>query len=405
MTRPQVPIRYLAALNRSVLPESTDPNFEFRYVDISQVDGNGSLTMPSEIVKFSDAPTRARRLAPPGAVAISTVRTYLRAITAVPAFGEPVVFSTGFAIVEPLRGLHPRYLYYAATSSQFIEQVVARSVGVSYPAISPDDLAQIPVPMPALDEQRRIADFLDDQTTRIDQIVIAREEQDRLLQQAEQAVIDEVWRTGVQVPIRRALKLLRDGTHQPPERQPDGVPLFTAKNIREHALSRTLQDTYISTSDANLLDRSVVPRDGDVLFSIKGSVGYVAVVPSDFGRFQIDRNLALMRVDRDRILPDWLYWTLRSSRVQEQVSLQMGFSAQPGIYLGSLASVMLPLPDVASQKRTADGVQREVMGIRSARGSLAKSRRLLVEMKRSLISAAVSGEFDVSSASGKGVPV
>ncbi len=49
--------------------------------------------------------------------------------------------------------------------------IVARSVGVSYPAVNASEIGTLPIPLPAADEQRAIADFLDRETAKIDTLV------------------------------------------------------------------------------------------------------------------------------------------------------------------------------------------------------------------------------------------
>lgn len=176
-----VPLKWAADINRSELAETTPGEFEFRYIDISSVDSNGGVDLPLEPVLFATAPSRARRLAPGGATLVSTVRTYLRAIARVPEDG--LVFSTGFATVEARPGVDADFLYYGCRSDSFVEEVVARSTGVSYPAINPSELGMIHVGLPSYADQRRIADFLDDQVSRIDQAIRARRRQAVVLQE------------------------------------------------------------------------------------------------------------------------------------------------------------------------------------------------------------------------------
>lgn len=163
-------------MNQQVLPESTPPESKFKYIDISQVSSLGEISIPNECISFESAPSRARRIAAAGDTVVSTVRTYLRAIATVPGTDERLVFSTGFAVLSP-REIEPRFLGYACRSSGFVNEVVRRSVGVSYPAIAPTDLLDIPIWTPSHDSQRRVADFLDDRVSRIDRIIAARREQ------------------------------------------------------------------------------------------------------------------------------------------------------------------------------------------------------------------------------------
>jgi len=140
-------MKYVAKLNPESLSESTDPGIEIRYVDIGSV-GRGNLVSQPDEMSFGDAPSRARRVVRGGDVIVSTVRTYLRAVWAVPESCSGVVVSTGFAVLRPSECINPTFLSLYCRSSNFIEQVVAHSVGVSYPGVNAEDLMALPVPLP-----------------------------------------------------------------------------------------------------------------------------------------------------------------------------------------------------------------------------------------------------------------
>lgn len=123
------------------------------------------------MTSFAEAPSRARRLIQRDDTIISTVRTYLRAVWPVRENVSGVVVSTGFAVLTPGKGIEPRYLGWLIQSDLVVEEVVARSVGVSYPAISANDIGNIRVPLPSWSTQRAIADYLDVETARIDRLI------------------------------------------------------------------------------------------------------------------------------------------------------------------------------------------------------------------------------------------
>lgn len=162
-------LKYCATINDEALAETTDPAFEFEYVDISSVDAVRGI-VDSELVEFENAPSRARRIARDGDTIVSTVRTYLRAIAPVRRQKENLIVSTGFAVVRP-RSVDANFLSYALRESRFVETVVAHSVGVSYPAVNPSDVATIPIALPSETEQRAIAAFLDAETAKLDKLV------------------------------------------------------------------------------------------------------------------------------------------------------------------------------------------------------------------------------------------
>jgi type I restriction enzyme S subunit len=185
---PRKRLRFLAALNQRQLGADTPPDLALRYMDISSVDGDGSLKAPKEM-RFEAAPSRARRLAREGDTAISTVRTYLKAIAFVNEGYSDCVWSTGFAIVSPGPELHPRFLYYVTRSASFLAEIERRSVGISYPAVNVEDLADISCPVPPLDDQRQIAAELDEATGRLGELAAAIGRQIGLLDERRKALI------------------------------------------------------------------------------------------------------------------------------------------------------------------------------------------------------------------------
>lgn len=163
-------LKYVASINDETLSETTDPNFEISYVDIGSVDPIRGIVSSEEMI-FEDAPSRARRIVRDGDTIISTVRTYLRAIAPVrnPKKGNMIV-STGFAVVRP-QEISPHFLAYVLSDPRFVNEIMARSVGVSYPAVNATDIGNISIALPGRIEQESIADFLGRETARLDTIV------------------------------------------------------------------------------------------------------------------------------------------------------------------------------------------------------------------------------------------
>ena len=161
-------LKYFASINDDVLDEKTDVEFEIQYIDIGNVDSSGHISEVSSY-RFEDAPSRARRLVRDGDVIISTVRTYLQAIAQIRKPASNLVVSTGFAVVRPLQDrFDARYCQFVLREPSFLAEVERRSVGANYPAINVLDLADIPIPIHSLPQQRAIADYLDRETARLD---------------------------------------------------------------------------------------------------------------------------------------------------------------------------------------------------------------------------------------------
>lgn len=164
------PLKYLLDINKRVLAEGTPNDFELQYVDISAVDAFGRFSA-IETMLFKDAPSRARRLPQDGDVIISTVRTYLRAIAFVESPPDNLVCSTGFAVLTPGPLVEPKFLYYWVRCEFFVQEVVARSTGVSYPAINALELGSLPFPLLERRHQQAIVQVVDADLRRVDALI------------------------------------------------------------------------------------------------------------------------------------------------------------------------------------------------------------------------------------------
>ena len=160
-------LKYVANFNQNTLPEDTDGQFEFKYIDIgnvSSVDGIKEI----QYFNFSNAPSRARRIVKYGDIIVSTVRTYLRAITSIKEDYDNCICSTGFAVITPKDNFQQDFVVYAIENESFIAQIIANSQGISYPAINVSQLENLKLAFPSVKEQKEIVDFLKTKLLEID---------------------------------------------------------------------------------------------------------------------------------------------------------------------------------------------------------------------------------------------
>jgi type I restriction enzyme S subunit len=167
-----IPLKYLVSINPAALREDTPLDYEIRYIDISSVSSHGEVTDVTTM-PFRDAPSRARRIVKLGDTIVSTVRTYLKAIAYVDGDDKALICSTGFAVLRPGPRIHPRFLFYWTRSNLFIDEICARSTGVSYPAINAHEIGSIPFPVLGLDVQKAISAFLDEKLSQLRPVFVA----------------------------------------------------------------------------------------------------------------------------------------------------------------------------------------------------------------------------------------
>ena len=184
-------LKHWVRINEAMLPETTDPDFEFRYLEIGVV-GTGVLVEEPATIRFAHAPSRARRIVKSGDTIISTVRTYLKAVWFAEEVNDALICSTGFAVLTPRRATVPKFVSYAVQDHAFTDRVTAESVGIAYPAIAESRFRSFHVCVPPLAEQTAIAAYLDKQTAAISAAMARAQREIDLLSEYRMRLIADV---------------------------------------------------------------------------------------------------------------------------------------------------------------------------------------------------------------------
>ncbi|XYK78480.1 MAG: restriction endonuclease subunit S [Labrenzia sp.] len=156
--RPFKLLRDICSFSSEAWDQKTGYDGTFPYLEISAIDlKTGDVTEISD-TPIEEAPSRARMVALPHDILISTTRPSRGAITLVPQAQPPFIASTGFAVIRAVDTslIDREYLYHVLRSKLGLTQMEQRSSGGNYPAITPSELKRIEIPLPDLSTQTRI---------------------------------------------------------------------------------------------------------------------------------------------------------------------------------------------------------------------------------------------------------
>lgn len=400
-----VPLKRIVGINLQTLPETTEPGFEFRYVDIGAV-GRGQLISEPEPTFFSAAPSRARRLVRRGDTIVSTVRTYLRAVWPVRDSATDLVVSTGFAVLTPSPSIDPRYLGWLAQSDVVVEEVVARSVGVSYPAINPSDIGTVRVPLPPLARQRAIADYLDRETARIDALI---ENYERLKEQLRSRLDALISRATCASWVGRGGALPSEWRALPLRRCFGGVDYGIGERSQASGPIAVLGMGNVEPRKVvgepggyvELLDDRLLLLPGDLLFNRTNSLVLVGKVAIWFGTDQPTTFASyLVRLRTSSIAdPRYLNYLLNTDEVLALArAMALPSIGQANLNPNRYGSLRIPLPSLSVQHRLAGELEVEESKTEALTAKLQKQVLLLAEHRQALITAAITGELNVPKA-------
>ena len=410
------PLKYLCTYNDDVLSETTSKDSEIQYVDIgsvSAVDGISHI----ETMVFKDAPSRARRVVKDGDVIVSTVRTYLEAIAPIDNPPENLIVSTGFAVIRPNNELYKGFASYCLRAKGFIKEVVARSVGVSYPAINSSELVNIVIPSLDFKEQTQIANFLDHETAKIDSLIEKQQKLIELLKEKRQAVISHAVTKGLnpdvpmkdsgvewlgQVPehweIPRLKQLVRYGSSisygivQPGDALEEGVPFIQTTNISKGSFK--LEDFQKTSASIE----SNYPRSrlegGEVILGIRASIGAAFVVPMSFKGVNLSRGIARI-LPIDFLSSDFLVWYFKSNAVDQYWGLSKQGSTFSEVSIETVKELNVVIPPIKEQEAISEFLLIQSDKFNNLIEAATSQKQLLLERRTALISSVVTGKIDV----------
>lgn len=405
-------LKDVATYNDESLDEKTDPDFEIEYVDISSVSLTHGIEK-TELLAFEKAPSRARRKVRHGDVIISTVRTYLKAIAPIKSPPLNMVVSTGFAVIRPRSSLDARFAGYMLQSNGFVGDVVANSVGVSYPAINATDLARLPFAEPPLPEQGRISDFLDHKTAQIDALIAKKQSLLDKLAEQRTALISQAVTKGLDptVPMKDSgVSWLGDvpehwetwkvthgfnriGSGTTPK---SDNPLFYDGNVPWVTTSELREDTIFDTSQ-KVTEEAVAQYSALKLYP-KGSLA-IAMYGATIGRlgiFGVDAtvNQACCVYSQPTVFDTrFVYYWLRM-RKPILISLSNG-GGQPNLSQNDLKNLWIPIPDICEQRAIVQYLDKKVSQVEDRIEKVRLVIDKLNEFRSALITNAVTGKIDV----------
>jgi type I restriction enzyme S subunit len=138
-------------------------------------------------------------------------------------------------------------------------------------------------------------------------------------------------------------------------------------------------------------------RQGDLLVSITAYLGSVAVVREDLGPTYVNQHLALVRLDQAKLLPAYAAYALISRDRQDQFRAFAAGGTKEGMSLDDVRNLRIPVAPLLAQAATVEHLDRQAAKTQELIQALTRQISLLREYRQALITAAVTGQIDVTS--------
>lgn len=279
------------------------------YIDLSAVDKDIKKITNVVNIEGRSAPSRARQLVKNNDVLVSTVRPNLNGVAKVYSSLDGATASTGFTVLRAKKDiLDSSYLFHWVKTSNFINDMVSKATGQSYPAVSDKTVLNSEIPLPPIEEQRRIASILD----KVDTIRQKRQQAIAKLDELLQATFIDMFGDPVSNPkgwktaklSELVSKDITYGVLKPEEFTQDGIPMLRIQDINSVNLSKVNNFHLISERLSQQYKRTVL-EGNEIVISLVGTIGLVAKVPMSFKGFNVHRNLGVISL-KDQCKVDFL---------------------------------------------------------------------------------------------------
>lgn len=248
--------------------------------------------------------------------------------------------------------INNKYLYWFLKGNTEFLNSLGR--GATFKEISKQIVANIEINVPDYERQMNIVKHLE----KINKIIKLRRQELEKLDDLIKSRFIELFENGnYQVEKLGTLcEKITDGTHKTPTYLEEGITFISAKNIVNGELDFT-DIKHISEEEYQEIQKRCQTAIYDILLSKSGSLGSPVIVKTEekLGLFE---SLAVIKYDRERLLPEFLCEQLKTDRIQRQFITGTKGVAIKHLHLGVIAAIDIIVPPLDKQKTFAAFVKQ-----------------------------------------------
>ncbi|WP_034583420.1 restriction endonuclease subunit S [Helicobacter pametensis] len=319
------------------------------------------------------------------------------------------IMSSAYIRLIPKQGVFSKYFYYQYFDLYLKHIFNFLGTGVRS-TLNSDELLNIEIVFPTLEEQKKIADFLDKKTRQIEEFIDKKQKLIALLEEKKQTLINQCVTQGLdsstllkdsgvewlgQIPTHwETIRVCRIATitngYAFDSTDLDflsSVPVVRIGDIQNNSI---YLDTCLRTKEQTALKHFLV-KNGDILIALSGAtVGKIGFYHNECIAY-INQRVAIIRGKTN----NFLKFCLLTQDFMNFVTLLCNGSAQPNISTRDVGEFKIPFPPLEEQKAIAEYLDTQIEKIDLAISKIKSQINLIKEYKTTLISEAVCGRIGV----------
>lgn len=342
---------------------------DISFVKPSDIDDNELTDLHSSEYHISEYARDKARILPPQSILVTCIgivgKVGINAIEC--AFNQQIN-----AIIPDSRKCNYRYLAYAIQHEKPKLQSIANAPVV--PILNKSQFSDIQVPLPPLDEQRKIAAVLD----KVSDLIAKRRQQLDKLDELIKARFVEMFEKRFPECTLLSLCNIIDYRGKTPQKVDFGLPFITAKNIRMHRMVLEPKE-YISKETYDKVMVRGFPKEGDVVFTTEAPLGNVCRIPHFDTEFYVGQRIVTLQTTA--LHPAYLEYALDTEEFKKKIAEKSSGSTVAGIRVRLLEQLTIPVPPIDLQNQFAAFVKQT----EKTKTTISKSLEKLETLKKALM--------------------
>lgn len=410
-----VPLRYVAKVGTGHTPDRNNSTYwkecNIPWVTTPDVTKRADALAPlwdtEQKISALGMANSAAQLHPAGTVMLSRTASVGYSVL----IGKPMATTQAFVTWTPGPNLDSRYLLLVLRAMH--QEWDRLAYGSTHRTIYMPDLESLRIPLPPLEEQRRIADFLNAETSRLEELSGLTSLQVASLKNRLTAAFSDattgtneskVKKTGIfwMPEIGESMRLLkiarefRTGSGTTPKSDngeyfDGGVPWVNSGDVRDRAIASTGKTvSRVALSDYSVLQ---VYQPGSLVVAMYGAtMGRVGLL----GISACVNQACCVLIETGSLRSEYVFYWIRAHRA-EIMNLAIG-GGQPNLSQEAIRGLQVPAPSLEEQDRIVRDLRVEEDRTEVIVSALNQRLALIAEKRRALITAAVTGQLDVTTA-------
>ena len=304
---------------------------------------------------------------------------------------SPIWLSDNALSAKPKNDNNTKFLYYFLKHAQLNQH----AGGSSHPLVTQTLLNSLEYNFCTNpNEQKAIAEVLSSLDDKIDLL----HRQNRTLEEMAQTLfrqwfIEEAKDDWKKKPLKDfCLKITKGTTPTTLKKQfvDSGINFIKVNCIDNNGNYLKDKFNFIDEETNVLLSRSQL-KNGDILYSIAGTIGRISIVSEDILPANINQALAIIRIDKDKINPNYIRYCIQDKNITFELHSKIVHAVQPNLSLGEISNTLIPFPD-------KDTLNKFSLSINPIEEKIAKNKqqiKTLENTRDTLLPKLMSGEVRI----------